>query len=488
MWKKLWKLILSIFKGRPEDPVEDTPINDGPTYPPEDPVDDPVDPIPDGAGFRPKIHPHQFPQSDFYYATPELGFIPPDAVSISPRDVNKINSSSGTYFVLEPGDYGHFKLQRSGTSNDRIVITSALETTPPWERENNPRFNSFQIEGSHILVHGIEIDGEKKNDKSQIGRITHPDRSKYAENVIFDTCWVHDVNYVAFKFFGKYCAVQDCLIHDKGEFPFDQGGIGFYTIDGEDAPGNRVIGCEIYNFSDAVGVPVNPLPGGGVNGARVPGLIIDCCDFYITPDLYRPNEFGEYACAEDGVDFKTGGTLNNPAIMRNCNIWGHRPTDQECGGSGSFGTGVVLHLAASNWIIEDIVIFDVNEGFYITRESKPGAFVKNVILRNVLVADTVRAIEYEVRQGEIVKDENGNPKPNPYSGGAFRITGDVVIENSSAVGVLNEGEAVNTTKGQTLADFKPSCILNEFTEEVPYTFWIKRLSGPEAVTINIPVA
>ena len=95
-------------------------------------------------------------------------------------------------------------------------------------------------------------------------------------------------------------------------------------------------------------------------------------DFYLTPSMYTdcggiadPN--GACACAENAIDVK--GTLGvaEPSAedfvrFTGNRFWGFRPTDKTCGGTGSGGDAIVLHLEANHVLIEDNVFFDSHVG------------------------------------------------------------------------------------------------------------------------------
>jgi hypothetical protein len=457
------------------DPVDTTVI---------DPIENPVEFSPISTkGFKGVA-----PKENSYFDLPELSRIPEDAVIVTPGTVNIINNPQHNYFVLVPGDYGHFQLNREGHPAKPVVIRADPSLGLPWEDELTVRFNSIYIIGEYITISGIEIDGEGRNDMKakQQNRVVASNRHTYATSVVFNECWIHDLIGFGLKFFAEYSGAQRCVINDKGPGGFDQGGIGFYTIDGKPAWGNRIIGCEIFNWTDAVGVPVTPR-GDSVDGSFVPDLLIEDCDFYITEDLYIQKETGEWACAEDGVDLKTGGTEENPAIMRNCRLWGFRPTDQDCGGSGSSGKCITAHLAARNWIIEDNVFFNSNEGIYITDESKPGAKTENIVVRNNLLFNMVQAVPCEIRRGEVQYNPDGTCKENVHSGSAFRSTGDARIYGNTVVDAVRFNSIrpnPNSVYLDNLFCTKHECMDTEYTD---YTFTIKKLTDPTEVTVRVPV-
>ncbi len=136
--------------------------------------------------------------------------------------------------------------------------------------------------------------------------------------------------------------------------------------------GTRILNNEIFNCVDGIQAIANTSRGytKDFSGTQISGN-----DIYLTPDLYsncsgRRDRNGECACAENGIDIKSGAeNASRPFVVSDNRIWGWRQTDTRCGGSGSAGDAIVTHGRSKNVWIEHNVIFDVPLGVTLLRGS-----------------------------------------------------------------------------------------------------------------------
>lgn len=113
--------------------------------------------------------------------------------------------------------------------------------------------------------------------------------------------------------------------------------------------GTRIVANEIY---DCAGDGIQFSPGTGYG-------YVESNDIYLTDALYSDcsgnlTPSGTCACAENAIDFKSPRDRAWPLddhewalILRN-RMWGFRPTDSACGGTGSPGTAVAIGSGADN--------------------------------------------------------------------------------------------------------------------------------------------
>jgi hypothetical protein len=84
---------------------------------------------------------------------------------------------------------------------------------------------------------------------------------------------------------------------------------------------------------------------------------------FITDKMIQPDGS---ACAEDALDFKGGRGV----VVRNNTMHGFRPTDKNCGGTGSKGAAVVIHMKANNYTLENNEAYDVRKCYVVKIQNK----------------------------------------------------------------------------------------------------------------------
>ena len=329
-----------------------------------------------------------------------------------------LNDPNISYFLLTPGDYtdwGSLQLTASGTANKRRIIRYY---NPKAANPYNPghpvsfagqkgmevQLENFRLDGGdYWVLHGLTFRGKGFSKKGYTGGL--PNTIKHgADHNIINYCLVEKVlGAIAVRLFSSsFNHIQNCVVRDKIRGPgVDMGGIGVSAGYQQESRGNCIVNNEIYNMTDGSGTVRNVNRKGILEKSQIgecPGTVIENNDIYITPDLYVQKGDEMWACAEDGLDIKQGTTSDDPKdrfrIINN-RMWGFRPTDRSCGGSGSTGAGIVIHRDARNLLIEGNIIFDVAQGVTVFGVNKkyPDERVENVAIINNLFYDIVSACD-----------------------------------------------------------------------------------------------
>jgi hypothetical protein len=144
--------------------------------------------------------------------------------------------------------------------------------------------------------------------------------------------------------------------------------------------GTRIVANEIYDCAGD-GIQFSPNTGYGY---------VENNDIYLTSDLYSDcsgnlSDSGLCACAENAIDFKSPRDRQWPLaeaewvrIERN-RMWGFRPTDSACGGTGSPGTAVAIGSGDTNAV--DFVLLRDN----IIMDSPGGVAIGVAPVRNISI-------------------------------------------------------------------------------------------------------
>ncbi len=332
-----------------------------------------------------------------------------------------INDLRFRYFLIEPGDYrdwGPLPLRLSGSERAfrilRYYNPSARDPYHPphpvkmaGDSDREVLLESFVFEGAdYWILHGLTFRGRASRKRGLQGGLTSKMKPGSDHNIIDYCLFERFLGIAALRILqSNYNLIQRCVFRNKTEgIGVDMGGIVISARAGGESRGNHIVENEFYNLTDAVGLQYNqPRKGNPESRAQtgtVPATVIENNDIYIEPRLYREKEDGEWACAEDGLDIKVGAKSAKPEdriLILGNRIWGFRPTDQRCGGSGSTGVGILLHRQASNVLIKDNIIFNTAQGIVVFGENpkKPGEKVENITIENNLIYDIRRAVDRE---------------------------------------------------------------------------------------------
>lgn len=306
-----------------------------------------------------------------------------------------INNKKYRHFLIMPGDYrkwGILKIRTSGNAEQPKIISyynpkldkpyaEKLPINTPLSPQHHVILEAFDIvEADHWILNGLTFSGNsEKNKRGKVGG-RYSRFAVYANHNIINRCLFEGVvnhpSNIRISF-SDYNCIQNSIVRNLiGD---DQVGI---LLKGEKsrAIGNRIINNEIYDCND--GIQLTYSTSFAPNG-YLSGTIIENNDIYLTPKAYSKQKNG-FACAENAIDIKMGGESAKPEdivlILKN-RIWGFRPTDTNCGGSGSLGRGIGLHLQANNIILKDNICFDLPGGINVSNKNLANTHV--AVLNNL---------------------------------------------------------------------------------------------------------
>lgn len=325
-----------------------------------------------------------------------------------------INDKKYHHFLIMPGDYrawGMLQLRTSGTeAHPRIIAyynptqQDALEPQLPVHTPLNPKahviLEAFEIvQKDYWILNGLTFSGN--SDKTIRGKKggRHSRFALHAKHNIINRCLFENGyrDCLIRISFSDYNCIQNSIVRNM--IGGDQVGI---LVKGEQdrAVGNRIVNNEIYDCND--GIQLTYSKSYGTKGFAS-GTIIENNDIYLTPQSYSKTKKG-FACAENAIDIKIGGESNSPdqvvQILKN-RMWGFRPTDISCGGSGGSGGIIGAHIKANNIIFKDNVIFDGPEGLAVGNQNLPNtkiAIINNIFF-NIRKFDKSRNFALAIRAG-----------------------------------------------------------------------------------------
>lgn len=429
------------------------------------------------------------------------------------------------YFLITPGDYrkwGDFRPHFSGTPEQPYIFRyydpkAAKPYDPPHPVKLKAqgkeaileRFNFSGI--SHYVFHGLTFRGQAEVKKGKRGGLYNCFRSESNHNIL-DYClleqvlWGDGVRIVN----SSYNAIQRCVIRDKIEgFTGDNIGVTVRATKGRKSVDNRILDNEIYNVTDAVQLVYQINVGKNApQTGEVPGTIIDNNDMYITPKLQRYKGGEELACAENAVDIKVGTSSpkdSDKIRIINNRMWGFRKTDKTCSG-GSNGSAIIMHINASNVLIENNIFFDVPRGIVVGGKSHqfPNENVSDITVHNNIFYN-IKATAKNAGYALVVHSDNHftqntiknatqyliipNHMPSTFEGNLFMdVKQDIAKEERLQCSFQKNhwiSDKVSLGKGKSKMLNKndrvyPNTRKSNFKD---YTFYIKRWTGAEKITI-----
>lgn len=266
--------------------------------------------------------------------------VPSSAKVVNAANVTyDIFNSEDDFYVIMPGDYSDLSrvdLKTSGSSQHPKVI---------YCPSGDCIFDAFYHRNTdNWIVAGITFTSENViKHGTRFGNTT----VCHGRGNVYHRCtWT---NSSGIRIRGHWNTVQLCIGRDKPDVPTDTGMARIDAGHGEESRGNRIIGCEMVGLGDGAGVVWDD----GSSGGTCPQTVIA---FNLIPSStersFHPIYGYEITCSENGIDIKNGSIGNRPEdksyLVGNISI-GHRPTDQTCGGSGSMGSGWLLHRRSRNW-------------------------------------------------------------------------------------------------------------------------------------------
>ena len=156
----------------------------------------------------------------------------------------------------------------------------------------------------------------------------------------------------------------------------------------------HILNNEIRNANDGI-MPIRHPNASNGHPVDYAGLIIDYNRIYVDNQLYTDgngnitkDKESNYALTENAIDIKGGSEdANNPVIISNNVLWGFRETDQNGGGSGSWGGAIVVHYNSKNIIIKKNLIFDSNRGIAIADSGGLENASENITIEDNILYD-----------------------------------------------------------------------------------------------------
>jgi len=352
--------------------------------------------------------PKKFPDAEYEHPLPQLKDIQKSHKKRPNVKIIDINNSKGcrgwadcgindkkyNTFLIHPGDYrswGPLKITTPGNEKQYRIIShinanpNSLDDILPVNTKNNEQKHVI-IEALNIayadywIINGITFSGN--SEKTKRGRIggRYSRIAAHANYNIINRCLFENVvNHEGALdiSFSDYNHVQNSIVRNL--IGGDQVGI---LIKGKKdrAIGNKIVNNEIYDCNDGIQLTYRDSYG---DKGYVSGTVIENNDIYLNPKSYSKRKKG-FACAENGIDIKIGGESASPKdvvrVLRN-RIWGFRPTDPDCGGSGGRGRGITLTFRANNVILKDNILSDLPNGIGLSNERVPNTRI--AVLNNL---------------------------------------------------------------------------------------------------------
>ena len=317
-------------------------------------------------------------------------------------DWSTINSSSKRIFCVSPGDYtslGNIKLTSSGTKDKRryIILNNGNDTHPG-------KLNKSQLANFALDLQAVNywvIDRASSFDKNFthsfiIGKnSTHNIFNRLFTQNIFHTMWIKNQTH--------YNTIQNSRfdgITDKGAAA-DLATINIldHSTSEVKVTNTKVINNEFVNVK-ALRLAKAPLGGDSYNHTtkrqtvNYEGTIFYGNNVEFTKSKrtdcsgnFTPNG-GCIAMESTALGIKGGSdNLNNPVILSNNHVWGHRksdPTYEYLSSGGGFGT---IYMGAQNIKIYNNVIFDGTSGISLSDRYDAPYGTKNIEVKNNILYD-----------------------------------------------------------------------------------------------------
>lgn len=343
--------------------------------------------------------------------------------NITSWDQADFNNPDIKLWLLIPADYSHLGpmlLTAQGDENSIKVIR------PYYINNNNPykliHGSKVENESEEIIIDGIIFENAAYWTVSSVtigGENTYSDKfnvyGSYGVKMIDESHHNIVVNSLFKQWAGNGAAVtisnshhnliQHCLFKDPFALGPDTGGVLLFATKNKEARGNMILASEFYNVADAVGMTFGTGQGDLQKIGEVPATIIANNDMYY--DETHPawmtirNQLvyvEETICGENAIDIKNGTSSTDPLdkiIIAFNRMWGYRPTDQTCGGSGSGGEAIVIHLNAKNILVYENIIYDAVMGIYVKQGKEINGVIaetENIAIVNNLIFGMVNPI------------------------------------------------------------------------------------------------
>ncbi len=275
---------------------------------------------------------------------------------------------------VEAGDYrskGTINITAVGTSGTRKVLkyyNASDSGADPWSQSvgDRARFGEIDIDGDYWIVHRISVDPLTALAALEVN----------GTNNILNRIYVYDgeaAGLLKFNSGSDNSTLQNSVIADTG-IPFtnsDKHCINFQAVDDL-----FIVNNEIYNCAG------DGIQRGNSSSNRNTS-VLENNDFYLTTAYYSDGSgnldpLGNEACAENAIDYKGDGATSGAGMARmyNNRMWGFKPTDTQCAGTGSNGNAIVLNEASSGSGTDNAygdisanIIFDTEQGLVCANNS-----------------------------------------------------------------------------------------------------------------------
>jgi hypothetical protein len=316
----------------------------------------------------------------------------------SNEDWSGINNVQKRIFCVKPGDYtsiGSIVLRQSGTATKRRYILLMSEENYVYsDTTQNPANVSLNEQAvvkqlriinadywviDRIVQRGADAGGGYVLGDHNIFNNMLFERAPRFQLVMYNGS---DLNVVQYSVCREQTENIDTMcfgiadhIGPDNTIPTGE----FHTL------GNRFISNEIYDYTDGIQLVHGP----GVTQQDMSGTIIDSNDIYITEKRYvdadgKPDPNGDYACAENGIDLKIGGSgpsLTGRVTISNNRIWGMRQSNCPTMSDAGIAISTVQSGVATSYLhIEGNIIFNNARGMMIGRKDNTGIIIKNNII------------------------------------------------------------------------------------------------------------
>lgn len=305
-----------------------------------------------------------------------------------PADLGQLNDPSARIFCLEPGDYrayGTVRIEVSGAEGAERhlryfdpeqpgAIAHPIDQAP---RRRAVLKRLVLAESDRWVIQGVTIEGDSDTPGSHLSGASH----NILSSLLVQHGWgaLLRISESPTRV-SRENVVQRSVIRRAAITPSDNNCLSLTApASGRPMPGNRFVENEIYDCTDAIQVVAFPDEQPG----PLPGTVIADNDLYLTADRYADAEGnrspdGDWACAEEILDLKQGGTASAPMRVIGNRIWGMRRASPECGQQGGWGTLVNQKLHAAHVFYEGNILSGGPRGFTI------GGAGRAVLLRNVV--------------------------------------------------------------------------------------------------------
>lgn len=341
------------------------------------------------------------------------------------EDWKTINDTRKQVFCVYPGDYsdvGRIYLTTSGSSEEprylklrdeyeRVGASSSQYDMHPVNKKYSERaiISGLTLVADYWIIDRIVIAGAGT---VASGEVDVTGDNNIFNALLFENSW----RWALYLFRGsEFNVIQNSVARNpsrfRDEYPnYDAAAFGVSDAEAVGIPdrfkpesagdyrsrGNKFISNEIVNFVDGIQLIVSSRSA-GVGYQDFSGTIIDDNDIYAEPLIYRTSSGalstgGEYACTENGVDIKSGGSgfmLADRLTISNNRIWGIRspklPLAKNCKKNHSSGVAIASSGSMDGvkndfYLIEGNILFDIPRGIQIGRKNSTGHIVQNNIV------------------------------------------------------------------------------------------------------------